>query len=292
MKKNIAIIFIVILVGSLWSQRLFLAEVFNKNFPKLQTEVKNSVIFNKLEKSAGQITTPPPLISSRESANAQLSIAGVISRTNMQRQQNGSLPALKENFKLDEAAAAKLKDMFVQQYFEHTSPQGKGPADLAIAAGYEYIAVGENLALGNFDNDRVLVQDWMDSPGHRANILNPQYEEIGVAVGRGEYEGRTVWLAVQEFGRPASSCPKVDGGLKTEMFNLQTEINLLEPQLTELKEYLDSTKPQTQAEADSYNKKVADYNNLVKVYNNKVDSLKMATERYNGQVRIYNACLD
>ncbi|MFA5991336.1 MAG: CAP domain-containing protein [Candidatus Doudnabacteria bacterium] len=292
MKKYFIVIAIFLLAVLLWMARFYFSDLLNKNLPNIKTEVQNSALFNKLEKSAGQVMTPPPLISSRESANAQLSVSGVISKTNAQRQQNGSLPALKENSKLDEAATAKLKDMFAKQYFEHTSPEGKGPADLARSAGYEYIAVGENLALGNFDNDRVLVQDWMDSPGHRANILNTSYEEIGVAVGRGEYQGKMVWLAVQEFGRPASSCPKVDGSLKIEMANIQTEVSNLEPQLTELKKYLDSVQPQTPAEAEIYNKKVADYNSLVKIYNNKVDSLKLATERYNGQVRVYNACLD
>lgn len=292
MKKTFAIIFVLVVAVLLWTARFYFSDLLNKKLPNIKTEVQNSALFNKLEKSAGQVMAPPPLISSRESVNAQLSIAGVISRTNTQRQQHGSLPALKENSKLDEAATVKLKDMFAQQYFEHTSPEGKGPADLAKSVGYEYIAVGENLALGNFENDSVLVQDWMDSPGHRANILNTSYEEIGVAVGQGKYQGKTVWLAVQEFGRPASSCPKVDGSLKNEMANIQAEVSNLEPQLTEQKKYLDSTQPQTPAEAEIYNKKVADYNNLVKIYNNKVDSLKLATERYNGQVRVYNACLD
>src|SRR6185369_15716694 len=117
------------------------------------------------------------------------------------------LPALKENALLDKAAKKKLDDMFAQQYFEHINPQGKGPSDLAKSVGYDYIAIGENLALGNFKNDAELVQAWMDSPGHRANILNKQYTEIGVAVGQGTYEGKKTWLAVQEFGRPTSSCP-------------------------------------------------------------------------------------
>ncbi|MEK7161482.1 MAG: CAP domain-containing protein [Patescibacteria group bacterium] len=292
MKKYGLIVFVILLAGLLWSQRFYFANLVNKNLPNIQAEVKNNSVLNKLEKSVGQVMAPPPLVSSRQSATAQLTVFGVISRTNAQRQQNGGLPALKENARLNAAATAKLNDMFKQQYFEHTSPQGKGPADLAKTAGYEYIAVGENLALGNFDNDRVLVQDWMDSPGHRANILNAQYEEIGVAVGRGEYEGRTVWLAVQEFGRPASSCPKVDGNLKVEMAGLQADVGKLEPQLNELKKYLDSEQPQTQAEAKIYNQKVADYNSMVKIYNNQVDNLKLATERYNGQVRTYNACLD
>jgi len=255
-------------------------------------QTQKQTVADQLQSIKKEIFTPPPLKSTRQSQQAFLSASGVISQTNLQRAQNGALPALKENTKLSAAAQAKLNDMFAQQYFEHNSPQGRGPADLANSAGYEYISVGENLALGNFDNDIVLVQDWMDSPGHRANILNDGYEEIGVAVGQGIYDGKTVWLAVQEFGRPISSCPIVDENLKTEMANSQAQIDNSEPRLNELKKYLDSVQPQTPAEAEIYNQKVADYNNLVKIYNNLVDRLKLQTESYNAQVRAYNACLN
>lgn len=293
MKKSFFIIALLLVVLGLgWFFRADLLAIINKNYSSLKQEAKNSQLLSQLELSSGKVSAPAPLVSSRESRDAQLSRAGVISWTNSQRRQNGELPALKENLKLNAAAEAKLEDMFKQQYFEHQSPQGTGPADLAKAAGYEYIAVGENLALGNFDNDRVLVQDWMDSPGHRANILNSKYEEIGVAVGQGKYQGKTVWLAVQEFGRPAASCPQVNISLKSEMTSLQAELGRTEPQLTELKKSLDSSQPQTKAEADVYNAKVADYNNLVKIYNNKVDNLKLITAQYNQEVKAYNACLE
>jgi len=286
-------ILIILIIGAgillVWQQGWFKNKISSV---AILNQTQKQTVADQPESIKREIFTPPPLKSNRQSQQAFLSVNGVISQTNLQRTQNGGLPALKANARLTAAAQAKLNDMFAQQYFEHNSPQGRGPADLAKTAGYEYISVGENLAFGNFDNDIVLVQDWMDSPGHRANILNDSYEEIGVAVGQGVYDGKTVWLAVQEFGRPASSCPNVDENLKTEMANYQTEIDQAEPALNELKKYLDSTQPQTPAQAEIYNQKVADYNNLVKIYNNMVDKLKLLTESYNIQVRAYNACLD
>ena len=244
------------------------------------------------QKLQEKIFTPPPLKSSRQSQDAFLTLHGVIEQTNAQRKINGNLPALAENSKLNQAAMAKLKDMFAKQYFEHSSPTGQGPGDLAKAAGYEYIAVGENLALGNFDSNKVLVQDWMDSPGHRANILNSQFSEIGVAVGEGLFDGKKIWLAVQEFGRPVSSCPKVDANLKAQINSQESEVSAQEANLKELKSQMDAESPKTPEETAVYNQKVADYNNQVKIYNNQVDSLKFITAEYNGQVKAYNYCLE
>src|SRR3989344_3216924 len=59
--------------------------------------------------------------------------------------------------------------------------------------------LGENLILGNFLSEKEAVQHWMDSPGHRANILNNRFTEIGVAFIKGQYQGDTVWIGVQEI---------------------------------------------------------------------------------------------
>lgn len=244
-----------------------------------------------LEQIKKEIFTSGPLRSLANDPGSYLTRAGTINQTNLQRQKNG-LPALSENTKLDQAALTKVKDMFAKQYFEHISPSGKGPGDLADAAGYAYVAVGENLALGNFKDDQALVDAWMNSPGHRANILNTKYMEIGVAVMKGTYQGQTTWLSVQEFGKPASSCPSVDQNLKEQVDAYKNQVSQLKPQLDELKNYLDThSHPQTQAETDEYNQKVADYNNLVKSYNNKVDWLKAITNEYNAQANAFNACV-
>ena len=161
---------------------------------------------------------------------------------------------------------------------------------MAKAAGYDYIAIGENLALGNFTDDEELVTAWMNSPGHRANILNKSFMEIGAAVGRGTFEGKQVWLAVQEFGKPASACPDIDGTLKLQISSLEQEVSTLEPQLSQLKQEIDQANPKNKAEYDEYNQKVAQYNSLVAVYNNKVDKLKSSVNEYNNQIRAFNAC--
>jgi len=137
----------------------------------------------KSDKSLTAVETPGALVVRDDlltynTKNIKLTVKGVIDNTNKQRALNGDLPVLKENFKLNFSAEKKLQDMFVKQYFEHNSPEGIGVGDLGLQAGYEYIIIGENLALGNFKDDASLVDAWMASPGHRANILNKKYTEI------------------------------------------------------------------------------------------------------------------
>lgn len=127
-------------------------------------------------------------------------IADVISETNNQRRANG-LGSLVENKKLNNAADFKMRDMFARQYFDHYGPNGtSGAAELVIKFGYQYSWVGENLALGDFRNANDLVSAWMNSPGHRANILNSVYREIGIATGYDVFQGRRTIIAVQIFG--------------------------------------------------------------------------------------------
>jgi uncharacterized protein YkwD len=283
MKKFLTIVIVLLVAAAAWHYR-FAAEKFFQKLPELAQAPAVANI-------AQEISTPPPLVGDQNNPDSYLTRAGVIAWTNTNRQQNGGLPPLAENLQLDKAAQLKLADMFKQQYFEHINPQGVGPGDLAKQAGYNFIAEGENLALGNFTDDQNLLTAWMNSPGHRANILNVKYQEIGVAVGQGMYQGHQTWLAVQEFGKPASSCPSVDSNLKAQLKSLQADVNQLQPQLTALKSQLDSASPKTQSDYDAYNQIVAQYNSAVEIYNNKVDTLKLVTNEYNVEVSAYNACL-
>ncbi len=261
----------------------------------LPNAIKNfdtSAFVSELKNLGEEVSAPPPLKSKNSSNKGVLSRAGIIQQTNLQRAANGNLPALKENDQLNAAAWAKAADIFSQQYFDHVNPQGKGPADVTREAGYEYISVGENLAMGFFEDDKDLVEAWMNSPGHRENILNGKYEEIGAAAIKGMYEGKETWVAVQEFGRPASSCPRVDVTLKASIDSLQNEIDALQDQLVAMKVELDSMNPKTPEEYEAYNKKVAEYNSQIKIFNNKVDVLKTQSARYNSQVSVYNICLN
>ncbi len=217
---------------------------------------------------------PPPLRAPERASTASLVKADVVKWTNIQRANNGET-ALTENAKLDQAAAKKLQDMFAKQYFEHISPAGVGPSDLANQVGYKFIMVGENLALGDFKDAQALLDAWMNSPGHRANILNKRYEEIGVAVGRGQFQGETVWLAVQEFGTPLSSCPQPDQQLQSQIVNNNAQLKIMQQQLDEYKS----------------KGEVENYNNLVSVYNNLVDKTKTLVSVYNSQVTAFNQCV-
>lgn len=144
-----------------------------------------------------------------------------------------NLPLLTLNDKLLAAATTKEKDMFTKQYFEHVSPDGKTPGELVLEAGYDYKTTGENLALGDFKDEKELVDAWMASPGHRANIMNTLYTEIGVASGLNDYQGRNTWISVQEFGLPQAICPAPDNNLSQTIDTKKQDWKDLNETLTE-----------------------------------------------------------
>lgn len=234
-----------------------------------------------------QIFTPPPLNIGGVVKPVILLQSKVIAETNLQRQENGNLPALTENLKLDQAASAKANDLFLNQYFEHVSPSGVGPGELAQRYGYDYIVEGENLILGNFSSEKEVVQDWMNSPGHRANILNNRYTEIGVAIIKGTYKGETVWIGVQEFGLPLSTCSGPNVALKNQIDSEKAQLDLLSSQIDEKRSQIDNTNPKSSA----YKQMVDDYNQLVAQYNDLAEKVKGDIAIYNGQVNTFNSCV-
>ncbi|MEW2218392.1 sigma-70 family RNA polymerase sigma factor [Streptomyces sp. NPDC006990] len=102
----------------------------------------------------------------------------VTSLVNAERAKKGCGP-VSSNATLDKAALGHSRDMDARDYFSHQSPDGKGPGDRITAAGYRWSTVGENIARGQRTPAQVM-EGWMNSPGHRANILNCSYKEIGV----------------------------------------------------------------------------------------------------------------
>ena len=111
----------------------------------------------------------------------------------------GGLSALAENSKLNEAAMEKAKDMLQNNYFAHTSPQEKSPWFWFEKVKYDYLYAGENLAI-NFKTAEDEHVAWMESADHKKNILNPKYQEIGVAVQKGIIDNKTALVTVQLFG--------------------------------------------------------------------------------------------
>ncbi|MCP4247286.1 MAG: CAP domain-containing protein [bacterium] len=91
--------------------------------------------------------------------------------------------------------------MAAYDFFDHINPaSGEGPAERAVEGGYEFFGIGENLA-GGQTTAAAAVEGWLDSPGHRDNLLSPEWRETGIGVRRGG-SLRIYW--VQEFGKPAS----------------------------------------------------------------------------------------
>lgn len=107
----------------------------------------------------------------------------VISLTNAERQKAGLKP-LKENWELSRVARFKSQDMRDKNYFDHTSPTYGSPFTMIKNFGLSYKTAGENIAAGQTTPQEV-VDAWMKSPGHRANILNDTYTEIGVGYAKG-----------------------------------------------------------------------------------------------------------
>jgi Uncharacterized protein with SCP/PR1 domains len=91
------------------------------------------------------------------------------------------LPALREDVHLDAAAGDRMKDMEDQGYWAHESPNGRSPFVWLALRGYQFHYAGENLATG-FETTELLVAGWMESHGHRDNILSPHFEDCGIAV--------------------------------------------------------------------------------------------------------------
>lgn len=100
---------------------------------------------------------------------------------------------------LSTAATSKAGDMFSKNYWAHISPTGITPWDFITSSGYTYVYAGENLAK-SFDTSQEVIEAWMDSPTHRANILKPEYVDIGLAIMNGKLQGEETTLIVQEFG--------------------------------------------------------------------------------------------
>lgn len=112
-----------------------------------------------------------------------------------------NLGNLKVNPVLVAAAKAKADDMAEKGYFAHNSPEGLTSWHWFSEAGYSFSYAGENLAV-NFTDSADVEEAWMDSPTHRANIMNGKFTEIGIATAVGEYEGQETIFVVQMFGTP------------------------------------------------------------------------------------------
>ncbi len=117
----------------------------------------------------------------------------IFNLTNQQRAQNGVGPLVLDTA-LSDVARAHSQDMSARNFFDHVNPDGQNPFDRMHAAGIDYTTAGENIAGGPTAD--IIMTNWMNSPGHRANILNPAFGHIGIGVAQSSQYGL---LATQDF---------------------------------------------------------------------------------------------
>lgn len=137
-------------------------------------------------------TTAPT--GSGSSAATSDYVKQVVNLVNQERSKAGLKP-LTINSTLTKSAQAKAQDMHDKKYFDHNSPTYGSPFQMMSKFGYKYSYAGENIAMGQKTPSEVM-NAWMNSQGHRANILSPNFTEIGV----GYTKDGSYW--VQQFGKP------------------------------------------------------------------------------------------
>lgn len=133
-------------------------------------------------------------------------IERLLELTNEVRTSQG-LPPLKYNDQLAQAAQSKARHMFTHDYWAHFGG-GKSPWDFILDSGYSYEVAGENLAKGFMYSESV-VDGWKNSPTHYANLVRPDYDEVGFGVSNGVLQGEEVTLVVQMFGKQITQAKPV-----------------------------------------------------------------------------------
>lgn len=129
-------------------------------------------------------------------------LPGVIVELTNEERAGEALSGLSRNATLDAAAQLKAEHMLKNQYFAHYAPDGTTPWHWFDKAGYSYVHAGENLAI-HFHDSGAVVDAWMKSPTHKANIVDGKFTEIGVGTAQGTFEGVETVFVVQLFGTPA-----------------------------------------------------------------------------------------
>ncbi len=158
-----------------------LSEIISAN-----TQIRNPALIYPGQK----INIPAVTTTTQENEVARL--------VNVQRAKAG-LPALKINWQLSRVARYKSADMANKGYFSHNSPTYGTPFQMMENFGLRFTAAGENIAYGQRTPAEVM-NDWMNSPGHRSNIMSGSFSEIGVGLAKNK-NGVCYWT--QQFMRPS-----------------------------------------------------------------------------------------
>ncbi|OAA94157.1 SafA/ExsA family spore coat assembly protein [Clostridium coskatii] len=160
--------------------------------------VKNQVGISELISANPQIANPAMIIPGQKISIPNIDVKTmenqVIKLVNQSRV-NAGLQPFTANWELSRVARYKSQDMANKGYFDHTSPTYGSPFTMMQNFGIKFTAAGENIAMGQRTAQEVM-NSWMNSPGHRANILNPSFNQIGVGLAKNS-NGTCYWT--QQF---------------------------------------------------------------------------------------------
>ena len=202
--------------------------------------------------------------------------------------------------------------MLQNQYFAHVSPTGRQATDVAQSVGYPYKRIAENIESGLFLTNRKIVDGWMQSPGHRKNILSAEVEEIGVAVIKGKMNGEETHIAVQIFGLQSPPvrerpCVAPSQELLKGIEVRNGEIAGLNDRISRLRSELDAEKASIKADRMSsqrdpqekhnlnvrmktYIEKSEWHNAMVAEANGKTAAVQSMAQEYNKMLEDYKEC--
>lgn len=188
---------------------------------------------------------------------------------------------------LERSARQKADDMVLHNYFSHER-EGKLFEDFIKAEQYDYVIIGENLARGEFKSAERLVRAWLGSPTHRKNILDPRFQETGIAIVAGTLDGNTVYYIAEHFGTSRSVCLNVTSSNAThELSIMQQVLEEREEEVVSLKRTLtdlgDTGLERTKI-LNLYQKKMTD---LASIRN----SLFKKIEGEESLIQAYNTCI-
>jgi len=180
----------------------FIPHTGNEHRPKILRTKSLAIIAVTLALLKIAVTGYLFLIYPNPASMAELMNQRVLELTNQARIDN-QVETLKIDPSLNQAALAKANDMLKQNYFAHIAPNGKKPWDWINRDDYAYLYVGENLGM-NFSSAESVHNALMLSPSHKRNILNNNYQDIGIAILSGMLEGQQTNLLVELFASKKS----------------------------------------------------------------------------------------
>lgn len=222
---------------------------------------------------------------------SEINSKNILSIINKERNERG-LRSLAFDYELNISAQKKSQDMLSNAYFAHTRLDGKPFTYFIDYAGYDYIKTSENLARGNFTTSSEIVEAWMNSIGHRQNILDSTMVDTGIGIVFGEYKGSDTYFITQHFGRPRGTCPIIEKYLEPEIRINNLKGKALYAEIKTLQKTIDEILNNNPSEQDRLQVKELEKSLDTKIteYNSIVDSVQSLTLIYNTQVKAFNEC--